>query len=194
MKAINLTISLFLVAAAASGQTVQEHLAKANQHLQMGQTEAAELYYRRALEAEPGNLTAKYNLACLYHRSGKNTAQAIELLKQVSQSATDRNLKAMAYYNEGVIHSKARHLPESIESYKNALRINPQDQQARENLQKALLEQKKQQQKQEPKKKNEPKMSQKEAEQKLRQLQQKEKELQKRMQSRNQGSGQAQDW
>ena len=52
-------------------------------------------------------------------------------------------LKGKAYYNKGVVLSRSKKLEESIEAYKNALRQNPDDKEARENLQKALLELKK---------------------------------------------------
>ena len=39
-----------------------------------------------------------------------------------------------------MILSQQKNLEESIEAYKNALRNNPDDKEARENLQKALLE------------------------------------------------------
>ncbi|HEU4472986.1 MAG TPA: hypothetical protein VFR58_17955 [Flavisolibacter sp.] len=193
MKRIYLLLAACSIMNAARPQALPD-IVKGNQNYKQGQLDAAEFYYRRSLEAEPNNITVKYNLACVLHKKGKNPSETAALLKQVYESAKDPALKAKAYYNEGVSNSKYKNLPASIESYKHALRIDPNDKQARENLQKALLELKKQQQKTSPKK-SDPKMSQKEAEQKLRQLQQREKELQKRMQGRNnQGTGQAQDW
>ena len=75
-------------------------------------------------------------------------------------------------------------MEESIEAYKETLRLNPGDQEARENLQKALLELKKKTppKKQEEKKKQEqqkqqpkPKISPRDAEQQLKLLEQKRK-------------------
>jgi phosphoenolpyruvate-protein kinase (PTS system EI component) len=51
-------------------------------------------------------------------------------------------------------------LPECIDAYKNALKLNPQDEDARQNLQKALLQQKQEQQK-ENKEQNKPKQRKK---------------------------------
>ncbi len=47
-------------------------------------------------------------------------------------------LRADAYYNVGVLYSYQNKLKESIDAYKNALRLNNSDDKARENLQKAL--------------------------------------------------------
>lgn len=68
----------------------------------------------------------------------------------IARSATNKEIRAKSFYNKGVILSQQKNLKESIEAYKNALRINPADKEARENLQKDLLELKK---KQPPKKK-----------------------------------------
>jgi TPR repeat len=104
---------------------------------------------------------------------------------------------------------KAYLLDQSIEAYKQALRLNPEDQQARENLQKALLEQKRNQSpkkkeqdnkkpKPEPQQQNQQqrsKMNQREAERQLKLLQQKEKEVKEKMQQKqSKGGGQPKDW
>jgi Ca-activated chloride channel family protein len=95
-------------------------------------------------------------------------------------------------------------LEESIESYKETLRVTPNDKEARENLQKALLElkkknppkkqqekEKKEQQKQQPK----PKISPREAQQQLKLLEQKEKQVQERLQKNSKdGGSQPKDW
>ena len=48
-------------------------------------------------------------------------------------------------------------LPECIEAYKNALKLNPQDEDARQNLQKALLQQKEQEKNKDDKEKKDDK-------------------------------------
>jgi Ca-activated chloride channel homolog len=109
----------------------------------------------------------------------------------------DKNLKAKAFYNKGVSLQQQKKLPACIDAYKNALRINPADAEARQNLQKALEEQKQQQnkdqkkdqpKKQEQKKKPPPepkpqksKLSQKQVEQYLQSLREKEKQVQQRV-------------
>ena len=72
-----------------------------------------------------------------------------ESLTQYKRLKTkERGLRSNSYYNEGVVLGKQQKLEESIETYKNALRQNPDNTEARENLQKALLELKKKNQKQ----------------------------------------------
>ena len=188
-----LFLFLILFAALSASAQVNALITKGNGYYQASQFDMAISQYRKALEAEPNNTTAQFNLANALQKQ-KKYDEAIQQLDQLAYATNDRKLKASAYYNQGVAHSHLKNLDQSIESYKSALRLDPTDQQARENLQKALLEQKKkQQQQQKDQKKPEPKMSQKEAEQKLKMLQQKEKDLQKNKNKQG-GAGQAQDW
>jgi Ca-activated chloride channel homolog len=100
----------------------------------------------------------------------------------------------MAAYNQGVGATKQKKLEESIEKYKQALRMVPDDQQARENLQKALRELKKQQSSS-SQQKSSSSMDQSEADQKLKLLQQKERQIQERVRKNSQGGGsQSRDW
>ncbi len=158
------------------------------------------------LEAEPANNTAKFNQANTLFKQDKKVEAAV-LFNDITKTTTDKDLLAKAWYNKGVILSDQKNLEESIEAYKNALRNNPADKEARENLQKALLELKKKeppkkQDDQQKKKQNQQqqrqqsKMSMKEAEQRLKLLQQKEKEVQQRIQKEKVkgGGSQAKDW
>src|SRR5687767_12326900 len=185
------TVLLTFLSFVAVAQT--NRILQGNQLYKAGQYEQAEIQYRKALEADANNTTAMYNLANALHKQGKHD-EAIRINGTLAKIAKDNNMKSAAYYNQGVSYSKLNNLEASIESYKNALRQNPGDQQARENLEKALLQlKKKQQQQQQQKQKQNSDLSQKEADQKLKQLQQREKELQQRLNKKSQGGGQAQD-
>lgn len=168
------------------------------------QYQQAEAVYNEVLEKEPSNNTAKYNRAVTLHKQAKPD-EAIKAFDDLAFKTGDKEIKEKSYYNKGAVLSGQKKLEESIEAYKNALRQNPNDKEARENLQKALLElkkknppkkdnKKKQQQKQQQK--PQPKMNQKEAEQRLKLLEQKEKEVQQRLQKEKSktGGGQPKDW
>jgi tetratricopeptide (TPR) repeat protein len=131
----------------------------------------------------------------------KKQAEAIRVYSDISKTARESSFRAKNYYNKGVVYSRQKKIEESIEEYKSALRLNPDDQEARENLQKALLELKKNQQQnqQDQKQKNQQqsqsKLNQKQAEQKLDQLEKKEKETQEKVQkSKNKSTGGGKDW
>lgn len=188
----------------AQEQEMERAIQRGNELYKQQQYQQAEAAYDEVLKKDPNNSTAKYNRALALQKQGK-PEDAIKVFNDVAFKTDDRQLKSKAYYNKGAIRSGQKNLEESIEAYKDALRQNPDDKEARENLQKALLElkkktpkkddkQKKQQQNQQQK--PQPKMNQKEAEQRLKLLEQKEREVQERLQKEKSksGGGQAKDW
>lgn len=193
MKTI-FTVWLLFVFADAGAQKSNSNISKGNDYYRAGQFDLAEKYYRAALTKEPQNTTAAFNLANALH-SQKRYQEAIGVLKSIKADAEPDAVQAAIHYNTGVAHTKERDLEASIESYKAALRLTPDDRQARENLQKALLELKKEQQ-QKSQQQQRSSMSQSEAQRQLQQLQEKEKRLQDRMNrnSSRQGNGMEKDW
>lgn len=163
--------------------------------------------YNKAVEADPSDNTAKFNQANSLYKQDKKV-EAARIFAEIANNVVDKEIRSKAWYNKGVILSQQQNLEESIEAYKNALRSNPDDKMARENLQKALLELKKRnsqkkkeddpkkKKKEDQKKQPQSKMSPKEAEQRLKLLQQKEKEVQQRVQKdkTKTGGSQAKDW
>ncbi|MDB5207251.1 MAG: tetratricopeptide repeat protein [Flavisolibacter sp.] len=191
MKTV-LIILLFL-STAAHAQNAATYISRGNEYYLQLQFELAESQYRLALDKQPNNAEAGYNLANALMQQKKYKA-AIEMYEDVTGS-DNLNLRAAAFYNAGVSYSKQKDLPNSIEAYKSALRINPNDKEARENLQKALSELKQQQQQENKQNKGGGGMDQKQADQKLKELQQKEKELQQKMQQgQAKGQGGGKDW
>ncbi|HEY0432518.1 MAG TPA: tetratricopeptide repeat protein [Chitinophagaceae bacterium] len=176
---------------------------KGNEYYRQQQYDKAAEEYQRALQANPQDRIAKFDLSTALIRQNKQD-EAASLLQQLTTVDNKPELREKASYNQGVMASREKKLEESIEDYKAALRLDPTDNEARENLQKALLELKK---KNPPKKQDEkknkpqqqqpkPKMSQREAQQQLKLLEQKEKEVQERIQKNNSktGSSQPKDW
>jgi len=189
----------------AKSQQSADHIRSGNEAYKKQEFAKATEEYDKALSADPSSGTAKFNKANSVYKQDKKV-EASEQFTAIARSVTDKDIKAKSFYNKGVILSQQKNLEESIEAYKNALRINPADKEARENLQKALLElkkknppkkeEKKDPKKQQQKKRQQPKMSPKEAEQRLKLLEQKEKELNQRMQKEKSktGGNQAKDW
>jgi tetratricopeptide (TPR) repeat protein len=160
-------------------------------------------------------LPAQYNLGnALYkNKLPDDAVAAYDAAIQLGKLPLD---KAGAFYNKGVVLQNNKKLAECIDAYKDALRLNPADEDARLNLQKALLQQKQQQQQQQRKikKKRSPrtiqkqnekqkqdekekderpkpqpsKMTKKEAEEKLKALLQQEKRLQDKLRKVNAAS------
>jgi tetratricopeptide (TPR) repeat protein len=142
--------------------------------------------YSKAAEMNPANQAAIYNLGNALYKNA-DSAKAITAYDMATKSAKQPLEKSTAFYNKGVVYHNSKRLPETIEAYKSALRINPNDEDARHNLQKALQEQKQKQQqdKQDQQDKNKSqspkpqrsKITQQDAEDKLKALQQQERNL-----------------
>jgi Ca-activated chloride channel homolog len=184
---------MLLCAWAAGAQKGLGDIGKGNDYYRTGQFDLAEKFYRAALKKDPASTNAAYNLAnALYGQ--KRYQEAVAVLQSIKADPQNTAMQAAIHYNTGVNHTKSRDLEASIEAYKAALRITPDDKDARENLQKALMELKKEKEQQQ--KKQQSSMSQSEAQRQLQQLQEKEKQIQERM-NRNrsrQGSGMQKDW
>jgi tetratricopeptide (TPR) repeat protein len=155
------------------------------------QFEKAMPAYQKAVEQNPKNLTARYNLANARYRTG-NMPVAEKSYDELIENTTENKYKEKGFYNKGVSLTKQQKLQESIDAYKNALKLDPTDEDARFNLQKALMEQKKQnqsqqnqkqpQQKQQKQKPENNKLDKKKIEQYLKSLEQKEQDVQRKMQ------------
>lgn len=114
----------------------------------------AEVEYRKALQANPASEKAQFNLATALMRQGSVTAQqdddknpmkqAEGILTNLAKGAQDKQLRGKASYDLGNIAYGRQQYDQAVEFYKHALRCNPDDDQARQNLRLAQL--KKQQQ------------------------------------------------
>ncbi len=205
MKKILFILSVIISLQLHAQDKLNEIIQKGNDFYLAGEYEKAGSQYRQVMEKDPANTTARFNMANALIKLDKKQ-EASQLLSALIDVTKNTELKGNSWYNKGVILTKEKNLVGSIEAYKNALRQNPNDKIARENLQKALLELKKQvkprdDKKNKPKKQDQQKpqpnqaMSPKEMEQKLRLLSQKEKEVRQKMQRQTgAGGSQAKDW
>ncbi len=199
-----------LTACIANAQDDQSLLIKGNELYKNRQYDEAANQYQKATDINEKNPKAQYNLGNALYRSKKNDA-AQKAFDAAAESAKDQAMKSRALYNKGVTYSQEKKLLESIDAYKQTLILNPTDDEARENLQKALNELKKQppqpkedQKKQDqnknnkqnnPPPQNKSKLNQKQAERMLNALRQEEKRLQQNKQRKaNTGGLQEKDW
>ncbi|MCW3074411.1 MAG: hypothetical protein JWP69_1480 [Flaviaesturariibacter sp.] len=180
-----LALVFFLVTLFATAQNAA--IRKGNEYYRNGDFALAEIQYRFA-----GTGTGQFNLANALIQQ-KKYRDALPVLQKLAISEKDVKVKAAAYYNAGVIYSRQKDLQRSIDAYKASLRVDPTDVQARENLQKALLEWKQQQaeKRQQRKLLPSPKSS---VEKDLQRLQEKERQLRQRLQQKQGGKSMENDW
>ena len=192
----------------ALSQNAESSVKKGNDYYIQKQYVKAAEEYNRAIELEPGNTTAKFNLGNAFYKQD-NKVDAAEIFTGLTNTLKEKALLSKVFYNKGVILSQQKNLEASIEAYKSALRNDPTDKEARENLQKALQElkkktppppkkkeQDKKKQQQQQQKQPQSKLSPKETEQRLKLLEQKEKQVQQRVQSERSktGGSSKKDW
>ena len=177
-------------------QQEQEVLRKGNELYKQKQYDKSLPEFQKAVGINPENPVAQYNFGNVLFRK-QNYSEAERAYTKAVEVSADNMRKENAWYNKGVSLSQQKKLEESIIAYKNALKLDPADVDARINLQKALLElkkknesqnsntpnkqQQKQQQKQQPKQ-NQSKLNKKQVEQLLKALRQREQQVQQKMQ------------
>ena len=155
-KAVVLTVAVCMLSLHSKAQNDKELIKKGNEAYEKKEYDDAVKNYQQAAEKNPVNPTAKYNLGNALYKNNK-TEEAVQAYDGALSNATSNTDKAKAFYNKGVVLQNNKKLPECIEAYKNALKLNPQDEDARQNLQKALQQQKEQQKKEDKDKKEEKK-------------------------------------
>lgn len=97
----------------------------------------SEVDYRKALAKNPSFEEGKFNLSNSLFKQNRFEESEV-VLKDIISHSSDSLLKSEAYYNLGNNFLQQQKLQEAIDSYKNCLRIKPDDEQARYNLSKSL--------------------------------------------------------
>ncbi len=203
----------------ARGQSADALIRQGNRNYNKQEYDQSLSNYEKALKKSPGNPDAQFNQGDALYRKN-DYEKAATAYDDVLQSKANDKTRQSAYYNKGVAEIRQKKLDESIDDWKNALRLDPADSNARENLVKALLEKKKQEQQQQQQNKkdqnqkkpkedkkqdqnqeNKPKpqqskLTKQQVEQYLRSLEQREKDVQDKMnQNKNHSLSQPdKDW
>ena len=145
-----LTLAATLPAAA---QNANPEIRSGNRYYKKDQIDKSVQQYQSAVQKAPANPTANYNLGNALFRKN-DYDQAARSYDATVQNSQDKTLKEKGYYNKGVAMVKQKKLQESIDAWKQALKLNADDVDARENLEKALTQQKQQQQQQQQQNQN----------------------------------------
>ena len=198
MKSTLSLVPFLLLTNISFSQNTKKEIIKGNDAYKKKQYSEAAGAYLNAIKKSPENPTAYFNLGNALYKTNK-LDEALKSYDNTVQTSKTNPLKQNAFYNGGVVLQKQKKLPECIKAYKNALKLDPNDEDARQNLERAMQQQKQQQQqdqkdkKQDKKdqqknkdKKEEPKpqpskISKQDAEEKLKSLLEHEKDLQDKM-------------
>ncbi len=129
----------------AEAQTVRSTIRDGNRAYEKGKYSDAEVEYKKALQQDAKSHPGLFNLGDALYKQQRYDEAMREYNNAAVATKSSEN-KASSYYNLGNSFFKANKFPESIEAYKQALRTNPDDEDARYNLQLALDRMKQQQQ------------------------------------------------
>ena len=142
-----ISLSSFLFPLSSNAQTDRQYIRQGNKLFRSGDYPSAEVSYRKAIEKNPKNSQAVFNLGNALMAQKKDSAAVVQF-ESASKLETNPLRKAKAFHNMGVVCQSHKMYGEAIEAYKSALRLNPADNETRYNLVLCKHQQKKQQQKQ----------------------------------------------
>ena len=131
----------------AKAQKGNAQIRSGNRYYKKKQLDQSLQQYQSAVQKAPENPTANYNLGNAQFRKN-NFDDAARSYDATVAHSPDKAMQEKGFYNKGVAMIKQKKLQESIDAWKSALKLDASDADARENLEKALMELKKQQQQQ----------------------------------------------
>ncbi len=147
MKHSILIFLLFLISISAYSQKERKYIRSGNKSYEKKDYGNAEVDYQKATAVDTNSFTANFNLADAYYKQKKYDEAEKKLLNMTNSPDGKENLSDI-YYNLGNIQFKQaekmlqqqkmsdamKKLSQSIDNYKNTLRINPNDKEAKYNL------------------------------------------------------------
>ena len=142
-KVVAILLAL-LMSATMQAQSDRQLVREGNQQFRSGNYAEAEISYRKAVEKNPRNAQAIYNLGNALLGQRKDSA-AVSQFEQSAKLETNSIRKSQAYHNIGVICQGQKQFAQAIEAYKESLRNNPSDDDTRYNLELCKRQQKQQQ-------------------------------------------------
>ena len=218
-----LVFSLTIGEAYADNRQARKFIRHGNSQFRTNKRHEAQVDYFKAVSADSTDARAQYNLATsmfpenfkLVREEQRDTM--VQTFMKAGELEQNPYRRSQAYHNMGVVLQGAKDFQKAIEAYKQALRNNPNDDEARYNLvlcqrqlkndgngggggqdnqqedkqkqeeQQKQEQQQQQQQEQQQQQQQEPHMSKENAEQLLNAAMQQEKQTQERMQQQQQG-------
>ncbi len=189
---IILLTSLGLEGIAQSGNSL---IREGNKKYEEGKFQDAEVDYRKALEKEASSINGTFNLGDAIYQQ-ENFTESAKVFSEITEKYADEQIRAEAFHNLGNSLLKKNKYSESIEAFKNALRLNPGDYDTKYNLSYAKEKLKEQQQQQQQQNKDQQKQDQQKQDQQKqdqqKQDQQKQDQQKKEQQQKNQQQQQEQ--
>ncbi|MDZ7772866.1 MAG: tetratricopeptide repeat protein [Balneolaceae bacterium] len=139
MKKLSILLLAFLIGAGP------DDARKANEAYNQGDYETAIGLYKKAIEANPENAKLYFNLGNALASTGQ-AEEAIRLFERYKTMTKDPARQSRADYNIGNVHAQQEQWESAAEAYRDALRYQDGDTDAKHNYELALQRQRQQQQ------------------------------------------------
>jgi len=110
----------------------------ANALYEKGQFKEAKVLYLEARDLEPDSEKLVFNTGNANHQLEDYEKALKDYGKLAKKKAADEKIRSESFYNMGNTYFVMQKLDPAIEQYKNSLRINPEDYDAKHNLELAL--------------------------------------------------------
>lgn len=136
MKALGYILLLMMFSMTFTNVMAQNDrhcIREGNRYFKKNSYAKAEVEYKKALESNPDNSQAAYNLGCALMLQNNDSA-AVEEFQKAAKMEKVPLRRAQANHNVGVICQNHKMYQEAIEAYKESLRDNPHDNETRYNL------------------------------------------------------------
>ncbi len=174
---------VLIYATSALAQKENKHIRSGNDYYEEENFKEAEVDYMKALEAKPESYRGQFNLGGALYKQ-ENFEDATKLYGSLAERDVDVEERANSFYNLGNSFLKAEKYAESVEAYKNALRLNPDDMDAKYNMEyaKKMMQDQEQQQENQDQNQDQEKKEDQEQEQNQDQQQQQEQEQKEQQQ------------
>jgi Ca-activated chloride channel homolog len=140
---------LMAITVILNAQTDKKYIRKGNREYEKSKFSDSEISYRKAIDANKQSPDAVFNVGDALFRQKKYEEAGKQFAASTDQN-DDKIKKSAGLYNMGNSMFEANKLQESIEAYKNSLKLNPGNKEAKYNLGyvQDLLRKQQQQQKQ----------------------------------------------
>lgn len=157
MKVRNVLVLIvcLIISGTVYSQQEKKYIRKGNRDYNKGNYSESEILYRKAGEKNPHSPDATFNIGDALYKQKKYEDAGKKFTDNTNQT-TDAEKKAAGLFNLGNSLLQANKLKESIESYKNSLKLNPDNNETKYNLGYAqnLLKKQEQQQQQQQQQQN----------------------------------------
>lgn len=124
---------MLLASAPAFGQSDRKEVRSGNRDFKKENYREAEIDYKKALLKDSLSNAANFNMANTYYRM-ENYSEADRYYSAVSDSLDRAGRGAESFFNQGDSFLKQRNWQAAVEAFKNSLRRNPDDMDAKSNL------------------------------------------------------------